>query len=223
MHITGKFNSEIKGKSMKNKFRSFLVIAGFIGSMASAVAEELKIATVDMQKLFNEYHMTKTAQEQLKVDQAAIQQDNAKRLEHIRTIQEAFEKLDKQRKDATISAEKRLEIERDMKMKASEGNAADNERRQWLGRKNKAIQENIGEKMGTILGKIKEQVTTYAREQDFDMVMDKSAVGITRVEVFVYSKDKFDITEALLKTLNKDAPATAPAATPAPAPATDEQ
>lgn len=197
---------------MKNTLKSFLVAAVAMIGFATANAEDLKIASVDVQKLFNEYHMTKKVQAQVKVDQERIQKDNASRLEHIRGLQTEIEKLSKQRGDATISDKKRLELERQIKLKVSEGNAADNERRQWLQRQNKALGEQVSEEQRAIIEKIQEKIAGYAREQDLDLVIDKSARSASRTEVFAFTKDKFDITPVLLKDLNADAPTEAPAA-----------
>ncbi|MFC4994574.1 OmpH family outer membrane protein [Rubritalea tangerina] len=191
---------------MKNIVKSFLVVATAAMSLTSAVAEELKIASVNMEKLFNEFHMTKKVQAQVKVDQERIQKDNASRLEHIRGLQAEIEKLSKQRSDATISDKKRLEIERQIKLKVSEGNAADNERRQWLQRQSKALGEQTAEEQRVILEKIQGKIADYAREQDLDMVVDQSSRSATRTPVFAFMKDKYDVTEILLKDLNKDAP-----------------
>lgn len=196
---------------MKNTLKSFLVAAVAMIGFATANAEDLKIASVDVQKLFNEYHMTKKVQAQVKVDQERIQKDNASRLEHIRGLQTEIEKLSKQRGDATISDKKRLELERQIKLKVSEGNAADNERRQWLQRQNKALGEQVSEEQRAIIEKIQEKIAGYAREQDLDLVIDKSARSASRTEVFAFTKDKFDITPVLLKDLNADAPTEAPA------------
>ncbi|GAA4585747.1 hypothetical protein GCM10023107_01680 [Actinoplanes octamycinicus] len=175
--------------------------------LSSVNAEDLKIASVNVQKLFNEYHMTKKVQAQVKVDQERIQKDNASRLEHIRGLQTEIEKLSKQRSDATISDKKRLELEREIKLKVSEGNAADNERRQWLQRQNKALGEQVSEEQRAIIEKIQEKIADYAREQDLDLVIDKSARSASRTEVFAFTKDKFDVTPVLLEGLNADAPA----------------
>jgi Skp family chaperone for outer membrane proteins len=193
---------------MKNILKSFLVVAAAMVGLSTASAEDLKIASVDVQKLFNEYHMTKKVQAQVKVDQERIQKDNASRLEHIRGLQTEIEKLSKQRSDATISDKKRLELEREIKLKVSEGNAADNERRQWLQRQNKALGEQVSEEQRAIIEKIQEKIADYAREQDLDLVIDKSARSASRTEVFAFTKDKFDVTPVLLKDLNADAPAT---------------
>ncbi len=198
---------------MKNILKSFLVVAATAVSLTSVSAEDLKIASVNMEKLFNEFHMTKKVQAQVKVDQERIQKDNASRLEHIRGLQTEIEKLSKQRGDATISDKKRLEIERQIKLKVSEGNAADNERRQWLQRQSKALGEQTGEEQRVILEKIQTKISDYAREQDFDIVVDRSSRSATRTPVFAFMKDKFDVTPILLKDLNKDAPAEKPAAT----------
>lgn len=199
---------------MKNTLKSFLFVAATVIGLSSASAEDLKIASVNMEKLFNEFHMTKKVQAQVKVDQERIQKDNASRLEHIRGLQNEIEKLSKQRGDATISDKKRLEIERQIKLKVSEGNAADNERRQWLQRQSKALGEQTGEEQRVILGKIQTKISAYAREQDLDMVLDQSSRSATRTPVFAFMKDKYDVTAVLLKDLNKDAPVEAkPAAT----------
>ncbi|WP_018969533.1 OmpH family outer membrane protein [Rubritalea marina] len=192
---------------MKNISKTILVIAASVMSLTAATAEELKIASVSMQKLFNEYHMTKKVQEQVRVDQERIQKDNAKRLEHIRALQEEIEKLGKKRSDATISDKKRLEIEREIKLKLSEGNAADSERRQWLQRQSKALGEQTSEEQRIILEKIQKYVDDYAREQDLDIIVDNTASSATRTPVFAFMKDKYDVTDVLLKELNVDAPA----------------
>lgn len=198
---------------MKNTLKSFLFVAATVIGLSSASAEDLKIASVNMEKLFNEFHMTKKVQAQVKVDQERIQKDNASRLEHIRGLQNEIEKLSKQRGDATISDKKRLEIERQIKLKVSEGNAADNERRQWLQRQSKALGEQTGEEQRVILEKIQAKISDYAREQDLDMVLDQSSRSATRTPVFAFMKDKYDVTPILLKDLNKDAPVEAKPAT----------
>lgn len=191
---------------MKNISKTILVIAASVLSFSAATAAELKIASVSMQKLFNEYHMTKAVQAQVRVDQERIQKDNAKRLEHIRALQAEIEKLGKKAQDATLSEKKRLDMQREIKLKLSEGNAADSERRQWLQRQSKALGEQTGEEQRVILEKIQKHVDDYAREQDLDIIVDSTASSATRTPVFAFMKDKFDVTEVLLKDLNKDAP-----------------
>lgn len=192
---------------MKSILKSFLVVAATVIGLTSATAEELKIATLSVEKIFNEFHMTKKVQAQVKIDQERIQKDNTSRLEHIRSLQDAIEKLSKQRKDATLSDKKRLEVEREIKLKVNEGNAADNERRQWLQRQSKALQEQAAEEQRVILDKINTLIEDYSRKNDFDLVIDSSARSVTRTKVYPFIKDKFDVTEVLIKELNKDAPA----------------
>ena len=191
---------------MKSILKSFLFVAATVIGLSSASAEDLKVATVNVEKLFNEFHMTKKVQAQVKIDQERIQKDNASRLEQIRTLQTEIENLSKQRSDATLSEKKRLEVERQIKLKVSEGNAADNERRQWLQRQSKALQEQTGDEQRSILEQINTQISDYSRKQDFDIVIDSSSRSATRTMVFPFLKDKFDVTDVLLKELNKDAP-----------------
>lgn len=192
---------------MKNILKKLLVLSTVVVGIGSATAAELKVASVNMEKLFTEHHLTKKTKSKVMVDQERIQKSNSERLTNINALNDEIEKLTKQRNDQTISDKRRLDLDRKIRIKISEAKAADNERRQWLGRQNKALSEQVSDEQRVILDKIRDKVSKYAREQDFDIVIDKSALSSSRVNVFAFVKDKFDITDALLKDLNSEAEA----------------
>jgi len=75
----------------------FIALSVAVFSTGSAVAEDVKkIATVDMKKLFDEYHLTKGAQEKVKANQAVIQKENNEKLEAIRAIAEELKTISSQ-------------------------------------------------------------------------------------------------------------------------------
>jgi len=61
--------------------------------------------------------------------------------------------------------------------------------------------------MKKILDEIQDKVSAYASDNDLDMVFDKSAISASRTKFIAFSKDQFDVTSVLLKTLNAGAPA----------------
>lgn len=198
-----------------------LVLAlGLIGT-AAAQEGKLKIATVDMQNLFKEYHRTNDAQKQINVERARIQKENNERLARIRELDTDLQNMRKQLDDPSISDSKKQEVYREWQMKQNEGIALDRERREFLQRRNQALNEKMVQRMKGILEEIRKLVEEQAKKEDYDYVFDKSGLSTSQVPFLLYTKDATDITAVLLEDLNKDAP-TEPAeegATPEPAPA----
>lgn len=196
----------IINKTMKNFLKPIVMTLGVALSMSVATAEEIKkVATIDMKKLFDEYHLTKAAQADVKVKQAAVQKESNEKLTDIRALADKLSTLQKKIEDPTISASNKEKLLAERKDIADQGNALQGTHRDWVQRRQKALNENIVVEMRKILGQIQDRVAEYARENDLDLVLDKSARGSTQTLFLSYSKDKLDITAPLLESLNKDA------------------
>jgi len=187
----------------------FLALSTAILFLAGGVAsaQKLNIATVDMQQLFKEYHRTNEAQKQINVERARIQKENNERLARIRQLENELESLRKQLEDPAISDQKKQELFKGWQMKQQEGIALDRERREFLQRRNQALNEKMVQRMRGILEEIRKLVEEQAKAEDYDYVFDKSGLSTSQVPFLLYTKDATDITAGLLKDLNKDAPA----------------
>ena len=199
------------------RFIAVAMAALFVGSAAAQDAK-LKIATVDMQQLFKEYYRTTEAQQQINVERARIQKDNNEKLTAIRQIESDIALLKKQIEDPSLSDQKKAQVYKDHQAKNQEGIQLDKERREFLGRKNQALNEKMVQRMRGILEEIRKLVEERAKAENFDYVFDKSGMSTSQVPFLLYTKDATDITAALLKDLNKDAPAESAPAPEAPAP-----
>ena len=199
------------------RFIAVALAALFVGSAAAQDAK-LKIATVDMQQLFKEYYRTTEAQQQINVERARIQKDNNEKLTAIRQIESDIALLKKQIEDPSLSDQKKAQVYKDHQAKYQEGIQLDKERREFLGRKNQALNEKMVQRMRGILEEIRKLVEERAKAENFDYVFDKSGMSTSQVPFLLYTKDATDITAALLKDLNKDAPAGSAPAPEAPAP-----
>ena len=203
--------------------RRFLATALAAALITTAAAQDgrLNIATVDMQELFKQYYRTNEAQKQINVERARIQKDNNERLSRIRDLEESLGNLRKQLEDPSISDSKKQSLFKDWQMQQQEGIALDRERREFLQRRNQALNEKMVQRMKGILEEIRKLVEEQAKVDNYDYVFDKSGLSTSQVPILVYTKDATDITAGLLKDLNKDAPAEEEAPvekTPAPAP-----
>ena len=199
------------------RFIAVAMAALFVGSAAAQDAK-LKIATVDMQQLFKEYYRTTEAQQQINVERARIQKDNNEKLTAIRQIESDIALLKKQIEDPSLSDQKKAQVYKDHQAKYQEGIQLDKERREFLGRKNQALNEKMVQRMRGILEEIRKLVEERAKAENFDYVFDKSGMSTSQVPFLLYTKYATDITAALLKDLNKVAPAESAPAPEAPAP-----
>ncbi|MFU8892760.1 MAG: OmpH family outer membrane protein [Luteolibacter sp.] len=165
-----------------------------------------KIATVDMQELFKQYFRTNEAQQQINVERARIQKDNNERLVRIRELETSLGDLRKQIDDPSIADSRKQTLFRDLQAQQQEAVHLDRERREFLQRRNQALNERMVQRMRGILEEIRALVEEQARKDDFDFVLDKSGLSTSQVPILLYTKDATDITGILLKDLNKDAP-----------------
>ncbi len=165
-----------------------------------------RIATVDMQELFKEYYRTNDAQKQINIERARIQKENNDRLTRIRELENSLGNLRKQIDDPAISDSKKQTLFKDWQMQQHEGIALDRERREFLQRKNQALNETMVQRMKGILNEIRKLVEEQAKGENYDYVFDKSGLSTSQVPFLLYTKDATDITAVLLKDLNKDAP-----------------
>ena len=203
---------------MMTPIRRFIALA-FVATIAPAGAatdSKLNIATVDMQELFKQYYRTNDAQKQINVERARIQKENNERLARIRELEENLQKLRKQLEDPALNDSKKQTLFKDWQGQQQEGIALDRERREFLQRRNQALNEKMVQRMKGILEEIRKLVEEKAKGDNYDYVFDKSGLSTSQVPFMIYAKDSTDITAHLLKDLNKDAPADVSRTEPAP-------
>lgn len=169
---------------------------------AAAVQPVPKFATVDVQRLFKEYHLTRKAQKEINIERAKIQEENNDRLARIRGIEADLENLERQLGDRTLPESRRHVVSNDIAVKRQEGIALDRERREFLQRRNQALREKSERQMKGILDEIRGRVAENAQAGDFDYVFDKSAESSSQVPFFLATPEGNDLTDSLLEELN---------------------
>ncbi len=182
-----------------------IALIGF--SVASVAHAELKIATVDMNKLFEGYYKTEETQKEINVERARVQKENEERLEKIRTLQDKIQDIRKKIDDPSLGEAKKMELVKSFEETKQEGIALDRERREFLERRNAALMEKTRDDMKIILDELNEVILAASKADAYDYVFNKTAVGGNQVPFLLYSKDAVDITEQLSAKLAESAPA----------------
>lgn len=184
-----------------------LCIGGIAGT-ALGQGSSGRIAIVDFSKIFNEYHKTKAATDKLKETFESYQ----KELEGMRAdYSKITEELAKLREDAErpdYSAEVK-----EQKRKALQEKLVETQKRDKaiadFGRTHQQLHEEQRQRMRTaILQEIKDVIAKESRSLNFLIVFDKSGITGNGVSSIMFHQESLDITEDILRILNRNAPKT---------------
>ena len=175
-------------------------------ALSATANAELKVATVDVQKLFADYY--KTHEAQAEVDKAAqtVQETNNTRAETIKKMEADFNDMVKRLQDPMLNEKDKKELEQKAQIKRQEVIALEQERRGFVERQLKSLQEQMKVRSAKIMGEITKITEGIATKGNYDLVLDKSAQALRSNQVFVYTKPGMDITPTVMKELNNDAP-----------------
>ncbi len=176
-----------------------------LGMALSATAEQFKVATVNMTTLLNEYHKTKAAEQEEKVEMENIRKLDTERVSSIQALVEELRKLQKEYTDPSLSAEKKKSIAKVANDRQSTLAALQEERKEFLARSRRALNQKMVGLMDEIRVQVIESVNAYAATQDADFVFDESGLTTNQVPFLVYVRNKQDITAGVLAKLNQGA------------------
>jgi len=146
------------------------------------VAAELKIGFVDTAKLME-------AAPQVKAAQSKIESEFSPREKELSDLQREIHTMDDRltRDGAVMSESERAKLERDILGK-----------RRDLKRSQEEFRDDLNIRRNEVLSKLQrevfEAVTAFAKEQKYDLILSQGVV---------YSSDKIDVTDGVLKKLSK--------------------
>ncbi len=144
-----------------------------------ASAKDLRIAVVDMQKLFNSYPGTQSAKDKLK----DLEQ---KKMSDLQDTAQEVKDLKSDLSDSTVLSEKeRARKEKELQEKEATLEQAQNDAQ-------KELMNQESEMTQDIVDKIKAIVAGVAKDKGIDLVLDQDKT--------VYAKDAVDLTDDVLKT-----------------------
>jgi outer membrane protein len=180
-------------RSISSKLTLGLIAAGGV-LMALPAWAEGKIGIVDFQKLGMESPQGKTIQDAMRAEFAPRQRTLQAQEQSIKAKQEKLQK-----DGATMSEEQRTRAEKDLR-----DGARDFERAR--GEFQDDINARRNEEMSRLQRTLGEEVRTYAKSQNFDLVLT--------AEVVVYAAPTYDITPAVLAAIQAHAGAKSSGAPP---------
>jgi len=171
----------------------------------SARAADLKIGTIDLQKVFEKYWKTILANAAIQEELAGLQKENKALIEdHTKAVDDYKKALDEANNQAVSSDE------REKRKKEAEGKLIRiNDLRQTIDQFERTAKGNIEEKLRQsrekIVKEIKEVIATKCKSNGMSMVFD-SGTSEGRLPMVLYTNGTNDLTEEILAQLNANAP-----------------
>lgn len=213
-----------------NKVLRLLISLAAFGSFAllSQAQPAPKVFVIDMQKLYEGHYKTEENNAKLRSDEQKAQvelerlaKEGNALAEKYKEMVEAFEGT---RSSPVASNEAKAKAEREVQEKMQEIEHKQQDFQVFRRNVEQQLQQRLRSFQEFLLEEISKVATDIAKKKGATMVIDKSGRTISGISAFIYLDPAYDITEEVLKEVNKDrpaapAPAAASKAGAAPAPA----
>ncbi len=181
--------------------------AAVLSTGASATAQELKIAVVDMQSALNDYY--KTDIEVKKINDLA--EEKRKNLDErqaaYQQMTNQMAELDKTVRDTSLAEGPRKEAMEKLQALAQERAAKGKEIADAQRKASSEVMEARTEMEATLVKEIKESVDAIVQAKGFDLVFDKSFLPKANKAILYTSANVPDVTPEVVSALNAGAPA----------------
>lgn len=187
---------------------ALLPILGF----ASVAHAEIKVATVDMNKIFQGYWKTKQAENSINEAKASAKKELDSKKATSQTTYNEITKMNTDLQKSELSKTKKAAESKKRDEKIAEFNTQMKEIKQFTMSREQDLQQRAVRMRNDIVKKIQDLINAKAKSSGYDYVLDVSGKSLNGVPVILYSKSDVDFTNEIIKEMNKDEPKdTAPA------------
>jgi outer membrane protein len=198
-----------------------LTLAVALLGVAPVSAQTLKIGTVDMKRVFDNYYKTKDAESKINEARNAAKKELEDRMDIAKKALDEVKKLDEDINNTALSKETKDQKQKIRSDKAVELQNMDREIREFQQSREKQLQEQSMRMRAGIVDDINKVVADRVKAESFNLVFDKSGPSLNGVPIVLYSMDNYDFTDSVIKALNlnrsKDADTSSAPLVPTPA------
>ena len=185
-----------------------LVIWAAVGALATAGwAAEMKIATVDLDKVFTAHPRTLAAEADLKKAEEGVEAELDKLKAEGRALQEEVARLRDAAKNPILSDEARTQKRDEAEEKLTELQEFELRARRLQETKLKQMREQVLKSRQAIVDELIEAVNQFAKAGEYDLVLDRSGMTMNAIPLVAYSKPELDVTDKLSAYLQAKATA----------------
>ena len=183
------------------------ITLSFIAAICCAftlAAGEMKIAVIDMGRVFKAYYKTEIAHAKYKEQQDAFKSWAQQLRNSHAKLRKSFEKLRDESLTIAINEKERVRRRALAQEKYRQLKAKEEELRKYEQEKSRLLQQKYIELRTKLLNEIKAVVAKRAAAAGYTLVFDKSGLSLNELSTVVYHKKELDISDDIIKELNRD-------------------
>ena len=185
---------------MKNILKVSVLSLLLMGLLTATAHAQTRYATVDLQKIFQNFYVTKQALASLKDRATELDKTRKEMVDSYQKTQDEYKKLLADANDQAVTSEERdkrkaaaAEKLKDLQGIENNVNSFDKQAQTTLDEQKRRLTDNI-------FTQIRKAVSDRARKDGYSLVLD------TTTPIVVYSNGENDLTDLVLKELNVTAP-----------------
>ena len=176
-----------------------------------------RIVTVDLNRLFTEYYKTPVASAKLKDTAEQFNKEHDEMLGQYKKMVDDLNKLREEQDKTEYTPEVREQKKKAVQDKLTDTQTMQRNIEEYRASHRQMLDQQTQRMRQNILKEIKDIVLKESRDAGYGIVFDKSGNTANGEPTIIFSQDSIDITEDILKVLNKNKPADAPKAEEKPA------
>ena len=187
-----------------------LITAGIVASSTTAFSQVSsgRIVLVDLNRVFIEYYKTPVASAKLKETIDSYNKEQEELRTQLRKGIDELTKLREEQEKTEYTPEVREQKKKAVQEKLAETQKAQRDLEEYQRSHQQILDQQRDRMRQTILGEIKDVVSKEAKDAGYTLVFDKSGNTLNGIPTVVYSQDSMDITDDIIKKLNKNQPKT---------------
>jgi len=197
---------------MKNLTHSLLSAGVFFAASLFANAQTPKVATVDMEKIFNTHYATVAEQAKLKSSGEKAQQELDAMIKERDDLVNKYKASLEQANNPLTTGDAKTQAQAATQKIGQEAQAKVQDINKFAGDARQAMQQQFQNFRSLLVEEISKTATRIAKDKGATLLFDKSSVSAAGVPIVLYADSSFDITADVQSEIAKNKPADMPAA-----------
>ncbi len=186
--------------------KSLTMAAALLLAFAWPAAAELRIATVDLDKVFQSHPKTQKAEEGLKAAEVRIRADMEKMAGEARALQEEAQKLKEAANTPMLSESARMQKKLEAEDKLTQLEEMQLRIRRTQESRLKQLRDQLMKTRQGIVDELMGALKSFAEEEGYDLVFDTSGLTMNAVPLAVYADKSLDVTERIVERIGGKLP-----------------
>ncbi|HWZ93660.1 MAG TPA: OmpH family outer membrane protein [Opitutaceae bacterium] len=196
---------------MKKTFAPlFALAASMVLALTVHAQPEPKILVVDIAKVFDNHYAKQTEETKLRGDAQKAEEDMQHLVKEGNDLVDQYKDLVDQSKNPALTPEARAKADDDSKKKMDEITTKQNELNSFKQTVQRQFQERIQTIHNGLVSSISIAAANVAKRHGATLLFDKSGISAFGANILLYSDPAYDITDEVIKEVNKDRPPSLP-------------